>query len=151
MARIVQVVLQTDVEHVGIAGDLVRVKPGFARNFLVPRGLAAVATKGNLQLIEDLKRAAAHKTAVAKAAAGELKLKLEAASVKIARSVGDTGKMYGSVTSKDITEAFAALSLSFDRRNVSLSEPIRELGSNEVEVKLFGDVTAKLRVEVVKA
>lgn len=151
MASQIRVVLQQDVDNLGVGGEVVQVRPGFARNYLIPRGLAMPATKGNLARVEDLKRQAATRAAEALEAAKQLKGKLEAISVKLERAVGEEAKMYGSVTGKDIEEAYAAQGLVIDRRKVQLAEPIKGLGLSEVKVKLHHDVTATLRVEVVKA
>lgn len=151
MATQIHVVLQEDVENLGTGGSVVRVRPGFARNYLIPRGLALPATKGNLARVEELRRISARKADAELAAANELKGKLEALSVKIERAVGDDGRMYGSVTAKDIEEAYAAQKLAFDRKKLQLAEPIKALGLSDVTVKLHANVTATLRVEVIKA
>lgn len=151
MASQIRVVLQQDVDNLGVGGEIVQVRPGFARNYLIPRGLAMPATKGNLARVEDLKRQAANRAAEVLEAAKQLKVKLEAISVKLERAVGEEAKMYGSVTGKDIEEAYAAQGLVIDRRKVQLTDPIKGLGLSEVKVKLHHDVTATLRVEVVKA
>jgi large subunit ribosomal protein L9 len=150
MATQIHVVLQQDVQNLGKSGDLVRVRPGYARNFLIPRGLAAPATAGNLARIEELRQKARARAAKDLAQAQETAKKLEAVSVKIARAVGEENKMYGSVTSKDIEEAFAAIGVELDRKKIALEDPIKTLGLSEVPIKLHHDVTAKLRVEVVK-
>lgn len=150
MATPIRVLLRENVEQLGKPGDVVRVRPGFARNYLIPRGLATFATAGNLARIDELRRAAQARVEGEAKAALELKHKLEAASVRIERAVGDEGKMYGSVTAKDIAEAFASQGLAFDRKKLLLSEPIREVGLKEVALKLSRDVTATLKVEVVK-
>lgn len=150
MATPIKVVLQDEVEHLGASGDVVRVRPGYARNFLIPRGLAAPATAGNLARVEDLKAKAREKAAATKAEAVTLKGKLEAVSVKIARQVGAENKMFGSVSARDIEEAFENThGLRFDRRKVKLAEAIRTLGLSEVKVQLHSDVEATLRVEVI--
>jgi|SRR5690606_21343063 len=150
MATPIKVVLQDEVEHLGHSGDVVRVRPGYARNFLIPRGLAAPATAGNLARVEELKAKAREKAAANKAEAVALKGKLEAVSIKIARQVGAENKMYGSVTTRDIEEAFEnAHGLKFDRRKVKLADPIRTLGLSEVKVQLHPEVEATLRVEVI--
>jgi len=151
MANQVNVVLQQDVDHVGEGGEVVRVKPGFARNFLIPRGLAMAATSGNLARVEDLKRMAAARMAELLDEAKQLKAKLEATSVKLERSVGEESKMYGSVTAKDIEEAYSAQGLKIDRRKITLVDPIKTLGLSDVKVRLHTEVEASLRVEVVKA
>jgi large subunit ribosomal protein L9 len=150
MATPIKVVLQDEVEHLGHSGDVVRVRPGYARNFLIPRGLAAHATAGNLARVEDLKAKAREKAAANKAEAVALKGKLEGVSIKIARQVGAENKMYGSVTSRDIEEAFENThGLKFDRRKVKLADAIRTLGLSEVKVQIHPEVEATLRVEVI--
>jgi large subunit ribosomal protein L9 len=151
MATQIHVVLQEDVDNLGTGGSVVRVRPGFARNYLIPRGLALPATKGNLARVEELRRISARKADAELASANELKGKLEAISVKVERAVGDDGRMYGSVTAKDIEEAYAAHKLNFDRKKLQLAEPIKALGLSDVPVKLHAKVTATLRVEVIKA
>jgi large subunit ribosomal protein L9 len=151
MATQIRVVLQQDVDNLGAGGEIVTVRPGYARNYLIPRGLAMPATKGNLARVEDLKRQAAARAAEALEGAKQLKTKLEAISVKLERAVGEESKMYGSVTTKDIEAAYAAQGLVIDRRKILLDDPIKGLGLSEVKVKLHHDVTATLRVEVIKA
>jgi large subunit ribosomal protein L9 len=150
MATAIKVVLQQDVDNLGTSGEVVRVRPGYARNFLIPRGLAAPATERNLARVDELKKAAAERAAKVLEAAKATAQKLEAARVKLERAVGEENKMYGSVTTKDIEEAYAAIGIEIDRRKVLLPEPIKTLGLHEVGIKLHGDVTAQLRVEVVK-
>lgn len=151
MAHPIKVVLQEDVRHLGQSGDVVRVRPGYARNFLVPRGLAAPATAGNLSRVEGLKAKAREQVALRHKEALALKVELEKVSIKLTRQVGEENKMFGSVTSRDIEEEFErAHGLRFDRKKLQLPDPIRELGLTEVSLQLQGDVVAKLRVEVVK-
>jgi large subunit ribosomal protein L9 len=150
MATQIHVVLQQDVQSLGKSGDLVRVRPGYARNFLIPRGLAMPATAGNVARIEDLRQRARARATKELGQAQETAKKLEALSVKITRAVGEENKMYGSVTSKDVEEAFAAIGVELDRKKIVLTDPIKTLGLSEVLIKLHHDVTAKLRVEVVK-
>lgn len=151
MATQIQVVLQEDVENLGTGGSVVRVRPGFARNYLIPRGLALPATAGNLARQAELAKISARKAEAELAKANELKAKLEAVAVKIERAVGADGKMYGSVTAKDVEEAYAAQGMQFDRKKLQLAEPIKALGLSDVELKLHAQVSATLRVEVVKA
>ena len=150
MATQIHVVLQQDVQNLGKSGDLVRVRPGYARNFLIPRGLAMPATAGNVARIEDLRARARARAAKELVAAQETAKKLESVSVKIARAVGEENKMYGSVTAKDIEAAYAERGITIDRKQLTLADPIRALGLTEVPIKLHSDVTAVLRVEVVK-
>lgn len=150
MANPIQVVLQDDVEHLGASGDIVRVRPGYARNFLIPRRLAAPATAGNLARVEELKQKARDRATAARTEAEKLKKQLESVSIKVARQVGAENKMYGSVTSKDIEETYAHVhNIQFDRRKLKLGEAIRTLGLTEVPLQLHPEVTAMLRVEVV--
>jgi large subunit ribosomal protein L9 len=151
MANHIRVVLKEDVDHLGAGGDVVQVRPGYARNYLIPRGMAMPATSGNLARVEELKKAAAARAAQLLEEAKQLKVKLEATSVKLERSVGDEAKMYGSVTTRDIEDAYKALGLVIDRKKISLRDPIKGLGLTEVPVKLHAEVEATLRVEVVKA
>lgn len=151
MATNVKVLLQSDVDNLGVGGEVVRVRAGFARNFLLPRGLALPATAGNLSRVEELKKAAASRKKAERDTADELSKKLGSLAVTIARAVGDEGKMYGSVTAKDVAEACERAGVSLDRRRITLGEPIKQLGTFEVSAKLHHDVTATIKVTVVKA
>jgi large subunit ribosomal protein L9 len=150
MATQISVVLQKDVDNLGVGGDVVRVRPGYARNYLIPRGLALPATKGNLSRVEALKQAALARLSEVLEDARTLKGRLEKVSVKIERAVGEDNKMYGSVTTKDIEEAYQAVGIEIDRKKISLGEPIKTLGLSEVKIRLHREVEASLRVEVVK-
>ena len=150
MATATKVLLQTDVDNLGTGGEIVKVRPGFARNFLLPRGLAVPVTAKNLARVEELKKAAAERKQKELVLAQEVAKKLEGASVKIARSAGEEGKMFGSVTTKDISEAFAAIGVSVDRRQIQLAEPIKQIGTFDVPVKLASSLIATLKVEIVK-
>jgi len=150
MATPIKVVLSEDVENLGSSGDVVRVRPGYARNFLIPRGLAVPATASNLARVDELKRAAASRAQKELAGAEEQAKKIGGVSVKIARAVGDENKMYGSVTTRDIEEAFAKAGVEIDRKKLALAEPIKNLGLHEVALKLHPKVSVQLKVEVVK-
>jgi large subunit ribosomal protein L9 len=145
----IQVVLQQDVDKVGKSGDLVRVRPGFARNYLLPRQLAVLATTAAVRRIDHEKVVALAKAERAKKDAREVALKLSALSIRIAQKVGDEGRLFGSVTTKDIEAAVKAQGLVVDRKRIQLAEPIKNTGSYEIVVKLVSDVTATLKVEVV--
>jgi large subunit ribosomal protein L9 len=142
--------LETDVENLGSGGEVVRVRSGFARNFLLPRGLAVIATPGSLKRVDELKRAAAVRKKAEIEQAEQLSKKISAVKVTIERAVGEEGKMYGSVTTRDIEDAYARAGVTVDKRRIELAEPIKELGSFEVTLKLAGTVTATLKVDVVK-
>ena len=146
----IQVILQQDLKNLGKSGELVRVRPGYARNFLYPRQLALPATTGNLARVEEFKRLANARNEAARKTARATADQLGNVSVKITRAVGEENKMYGSVTAKDIEAAYAERGISIDRKQMDLKEPIRTLGLTEVPIKLHPDVTAVLRVEVVK-
>jgi large subunit ribosomal protein L9 len=150
MANQIKVLLKNDVVNLGTGGEVVRVRPGFARNFLLPRGLAVPATAGNLARVEDLKRQVASQAKLELEQANASAAQVSGVSVTIARAVGDEGKMYGSVTTKDIEDAFAAQNVKIDRKKIVLADAIKSLGSHEVPIKLHGNVTATLKVTVVK-
>jgi large subunit ribosomal protein L9 len=150
MATQIKVLLKNDVPSLGAGGEVVRVRPGFARNFLLPRGLAVPATAGNLARVEDLKRHVASQAKQELEQANTAAAQISGASATIARAVGEEGKMYGSVTTKDIEDAFAAAGVKLDRKKIVLAEPIKTLGTFEVPIKLHASVTATLKVNVVK-
>lgn len=150
MATTLQVVLQQNVDKVGDSGELVKVRPGFARNFLIPRGLAVPATTAAVNRIN-------HEKAVALAKADKTKKELQGVAEKInglkltiARSVGEDDRLFGSVTSKEIESAAKAAGVTIDRKKMQLAEPLKALGSFEIPVRLMADVTATLKVDVVK-
>jgi large subunit ribosomal protein L9 len=150
MASPIKVVLQENVDNLGESGDVVRVRPGYARNYLIPRGLAAPATTASLARVDELKKLAKAKSEKELAAAEELGKRVSGASVKLARAVGEENKMYGSVTSRDIEEAYASQGIELDRKRILLSEPLKTLGLHEVRVRLHPQVTVMAKVEVVK-
>jgi large subunit ribosomal protein L9 len=150
MAATIQLVLQNDVENVGKSGDLVKVRPGYARNYLLPRSLAVPATSAQVNRITHEKAVALAKSEKLKKESTELATKLSALTIKLAQAVGDDGKLFGSVTTKDIEAAVKALGFVVDRKKMHLAEPIKALGSYEVPLKLVSDVVATLKVEVVK-
>jgi large subunit ribosomal protein L9 len=145
----IQVVLQQDVAKLGKSGELVRVRPGFARNFLLPRELAVPATSGAIKRIEHDKAVAVARAEKSKKEARDLAAKIGAVTVTIAQKVGDDGRLFGSVTAKDVAAAFAAKGIEIDRRKIELPEAIKAAGSYELKVTLVSDVVASLKVEVV--
>jgi large subunit ribosomal protein L9 len=150
MATQIKVLLKNDVANLGTGGEVVRVRPGFARNFLLPRGLAVPATAGNLARVEDLKRQVATQAKAELEAANAAAAQISGASVTITRAVGDEGKMYGSVTAKDIEDAFGAAGVKIDRKKIVLPDAIKSLGAFEVPIKLHASVTGTLKVNVAK-
>ncbi len=147
----VHVVLQETVRNVGASGEIVRVRPGFARNYLLPRQLAVMATESNVAQVEHHKRMAQVKAAKEKATAGDVAQKLQGLVLKIARSSSEEDRLFGSVTSKDIAAALASHAIEVDRRKIELSAPIRHLGLFDVSARLGHEVHASFKVEVVKA
>lgn len=146
-----QVILLERIEKLGQMGDLVTVKNGFARNYLVPQGKAMRATKNNLVQFEQSKvelEATNLKRRDEAAAAAE---KIDGRSVVVIRQAGETGHLYGSVNSRDIAESFAADGVTFDRRQVRLDEPIKTLGFHEVRVALHPEVDVRVKVNVARS
>jgi len=144
-----KVILQKPVEKLGDPGDIVEVAAGYARNYLVPHGLAVRAEKGALKHAENLKRAHVSRQSKEKVEFEALAAKLIASKVLIAARAGEEGKLFGSVTAADIAEAIAAQTdIRVDRKDVHLEEPIRSLGTHEVRVHLFPEVEPVLTMEV---
>lgn len=144
-----EVILKQDIKGTGKAGDIVKVNDGFARNKLIPSGVAVEATTANKRAIEREKANLAEKIAADKAAANELKGKLEAAAVELKTKVGEGGKLFGSVTSMDIAEAIKnQLGLDIDKKKIVLAKPIKEIGKTDVEVKLYEGIAATVAVEI---
>ncbi len=145
-----QVILRDDMDNLGKSGEVVNVKPGYARNYLLPRGFAIKATASDVKRVEHEKRVIAARTSkLAKEAQAEAD-GLSKVSVSIARAVGEEEKLYGSVTSRDIAEALGEQGVKVDSKKIHLEEPIKTLGLTEVQVKLGRGVNAKIKVWVVK-
>ena len=145
------VILTQDVPALGAQGAVVAVKAGYARNYLLPRGLAKPATVANTRLIEQLKRQAAAKAAAALAQARASAERLATVSCTITATVGEQEKLHGSVTPADIAEALKGQGVVVDKRQVALEAPITKLGVYRVPVKLHPEVTATVKVWIVKA
>ncbi|HSO32901.1 MAG TPA: 50S ribosomal protein L9 [Labilithrix sp.] len=150
MATTLQVVLQTNVDKVGESGELVKVRPGFARNFLIPRGLAVPATTAAVNRIAHEKSVAIAKAEKTKKEFQAVAEKINALKLTLTRSVGEDNKLFGSVTSKEIENAAKAAGITIDRKKMQLAEPLKALGSYEIPVRLMADVVATLKVEVAK-
>lgn len=151
MAR-VKIVLRQSVADLGAIGDIVTVSGGFARNYLIPRGLAVPATKGNVKQAETWKQSRSAREAKELAEANATKSRLEAQPLLVQAQAGPDGRLFGSITTAQIAEAFsAALGLEVERHTIELAEPIRHLGLHEVRVPLHPDVTAVVTVEATEA
>ncbi|KUL45874.1 50S ribosomal protein L9 [Streptomyces sp. NRRL F-4489] len=147
-----KIILTHEVSGLGTAGDVVDVKDGYARNYLVPRGFAIRWTKGGEKDVEQIRRGRKIREIATIEQANEVKAKLEGVNVKLAVRAGDAGRLFGSVTQADIASAIkAAGGPDVDKRRVEVGSPIKTLGSHQVSVRLHAEVVAKLGVEVVAA
>ena len=144
-----KIILREDVADLGSMGDLVDVKPGYARNYLLPRGMAVPATTKNLRRLEHEKRVIQQQVAKAQSEAETLSGRIESLSITIAKQVGEDDKIFGSVTSKEIEENLREEGIRVDRKSILLEEPIRALGVYPITIKLHRNVTAKLKIWVV--
>jgi large subunit ribosomal protein L9 len=144
-----EVILKEDVANLGHRGDVVKVADGYGRNFLLPRKLALQATLANKAVIEQMKAAAARRSATEKAQAEALVTKLEPVVLTFTRKSGESGQLFGSVTPADIASELESKGFEVDRRKIQLNEPIKSLGNFNVAVKLHREVTAHLKVQVV--
>jgi large subunit ribosomal protein L9 len=146
--RHVKLILREDVPSLGDAGELVNVKPGYARNYLIPQGKATFATEANLKELEHHRRVVEAKLAKELASLDAVRKHVEGLSLQVRARAGEEGKLFGSVTALQIAELLAENGVAVDRRRVLLSEPIKELGEHTVPVKLHRDLVAQLRVTV---
>ena len=145
-----QIILQEDIEKLGNRGDVVTVKPGYARNFLLPNKLAVEATPGNMKALERIRGALAKKTATELDAAKQQAELLNGVALKFARKTGENDQMFGSVTAGDIADGLKAQGFGIDKRQVKLADPIKALGEYTVTIKVFRDVTAEVKVHAEK-
>ena len=144
-----EVILREDVKYLGKAGELVKVKPGYARNYLLPKGLAFEATEGNRKRILAESKARMARAAEEKVAAEGLAAQLAGVSVTLTRKAGEGDRLFGSITAQDLAEALAAQGHTVDRRRIELEHPIKSLGEHSVPIRLHHEVTASVRVTVV--
>ena len=145
-----KIILRSDMEKLGKMGDVAQVKRGYARNFLIPRGMAYAATKSNLARLTEERRIMGQRALKEKRVAGDIAAKLEGLRVTATALVGEEDRMFGSVTTQDIAELLREKGMDVDRRKIYLEEPIRSLGDFEVAIRLHTDVTATIIVEVIK-
>lgn len=145
-----KVILRADVDNLGGLGEIVNVKPGYGRNYLLPQGLASLATPANLKVFEQERRKLQARNDAIRAAAADLAAKIEAAKVVIEVRVGDGDKLYGSVTSSQIADVLIEQGVEIDRRKIQMDDVIRTLGDYVLDVKLHPEVVAQLTVSVVK-
>lgn len=145
-----EVILQEDIVSLGKAGDIVKVRDGYARNFLFPRKKAVEADPKNLNQLEHHKKAIAARQLKVKKGAEELSKKISALSITISREAGEEDKLFGSVTTKDIADALRNEGVVIDRHNIQIEQPIKQLGIFDVVVKLHSEVAGTVKVWVVK-
>lgn len=144
-----KVILLDDLRHSGKRGQVVEVKAGFARNYLLPQGLALPATEGNLKVVQQQRKKIDARVAQEREAALRVAGELTGVKVTIAKRVGETQTLYGSVTAGDIAEALAAKGIEVDRRRIDLEGGIKTLGDHPVRIELHADVVAEVTVAVV--
>jgi len=145
-----EVILREDIEKLGSRGDVVKVAPGYARNFLLPKRMAVAATESNKKIVEQERQAHLRKEAKAVGEAQQLAQIMTGTTVRIAQKAGENDQLFGSVTAQNIADALAAQNYNIDRRRIQLDEPIRQLGEYKVPVKLHKDVTVEVTVVVAK-
>jgi len=146
-----EVILREDVKSLGKAGALVRVKPGYARNYLLPRGLAYEATEGNKKRLEAESKSRVTRAAHDRSEAQGMADKLSAVSITISAKAGEGDRLFGSITTQDIADELAKAGHPVDRRKIELEHPIKQLGEHAVPVRLHSDVHATVRVTIVSA
>ena len=145
-----QIILQEDIDKLGHRGDIVTVKPGYARNFLLPRKLAIEASAGNKKVIDQMRAAAVRRSAKEKTQAEALSKQFDGLSVSFQRRSGENDQLFGSVTSGDIADALAKKGFELDRRKIQIHEPLKTVGEFTVPIKLHKDVTTHLKVVIEK-
>ena len=147
----VQLILREDVHRLGEAGDLVSVKPGYARNYLVPQGKAILATAGRVKELDHQKRVISERLAKEVADLEAVKQRMASVVLEFSAQAGDEGKLFGSITAQQIGEQLAEKGFEIDRRKIELDEPIKALGEHEVPVKLRSEMVAQVKVVVTAA
>lgn len=147
----VKLILREDVSNLGDAGELVTVRPGYARNFLLPYGKAILATEASIKELEHHKKVVADRLARERKAQLAERDRIQNLSLEISVQAGEEGKLFGSVTAAQIAELLEAKGVVVDRRKIALEEPIKEVGEHSVPIKLWKDVTANVKVKVTAA
>jgi large subunit ribosomal protein L9 len=145
-----EVILREDVEKLGTRGQMVKVAPGYARNFLLPKKLAVAATDSNRKIVEQERQGALRREAKEEADASELAKMMSTVTLVFVQKAGENDQLFGSVTAKDISEALENQKYSIDRRKIQLDDPIKTLGDHKVTIRLHRDVTTEINVKVTK-
>ena len=146
----IELILREDVDTLGTRGQLVKVSPGYARNFLLPKRLAVAASEANKKIVEQERQAHLKRDAKEQAGAADLAKMLDAVTVTISQKAGENDQLFGSVTSKDIADGLETQGYNIDRRKIQLDNPIKTLGEHKVTVRLHREVTAEITVSVLK-
>lgn len=146
-----KLILKENLENLGNIGDIVKVAPGYARNYLLPRGLAIEATTKNAKALEHAKRQLEYKKNKVLEVAKQFAARIEGIALVLPHQAGEEGKLFGSVTNMELAEQLKAQGIEVDRKKIALAEPIKQLGEYTVAVKVHPEVTANLKVNVTKA
>jgi large subunit ribosomal protein L9 len=144
-----KVILLSDLHHVGHRGDVIAAKPGYARNYLIPEGLAVQATHGNLKWFEAQRKKIDQRSAHERQSATEVAMRLDGTEISVRKRAGESQTLYGSVTATEIASALAEKGFEVDRRRIDLEGGIKTLGEHEVRIRLHSDVVAAVKVTVV--
>jgi len=145
-----EIILREDIDNLGVRGDVVKVAPGYARNFLLPRKLAVAATDSNRKIVEQERQSHLRKEARLEGEAADLAKLLSTVTVTISRKAGENDQLFGSVTAADIADGLTAQKYNIERRKIQLEEPIRTLGEHKVTIRLHREVTAEITVNVTR-
>lgn len=146
-----KIILKKDVPNLGLAGEIVNAKDGYARNYLIPKGLAEEATPSGIAKAKEYQKAMAKRAQLEEEEARKLASDIGGLKMQIAMKAGEKGKLFGSVTGGDIAEFLAGKNITIDKKKIVMEESIKSLGSHEVHIKLHQEVVAKLEVEVLEA
>lgn len=145
-----EIILKQDISSLGYAGDIVKVKNGYGLNFLIPKGMAVIATPSNRKIIEENNRQAAHKFEKIKAEAEQKVIQLKSTYIQLPVKVGTTGKIFGSITSLQVSRALKELGFDVDRKDITFTDEIKEIGKYNIIVKLHKEISAELTINVVR-
>ncbi|MGB9715603.1 MAG: 50S ribosomal protein L9 [Thermodesulfovibrionales bacterium] len=145
-----KVILKEDIKHLGRMGDIVNVAVGYARNYLIPKGLAVEANEKNIKSLEHEKRIIEEKAKKIRKTAQDIASRISSLTIFIKSKAGEEGKLFGSITSMDIADALKKEGIEIDKKKILLEEPLKRLGSYTVNVKLHADVSAPLNVQIVE-
>ena len=146
-----KLILKENIEHLGLIGDIVKVAPGYARNYLLPKGLAVEATEKNAKALDHIKRQMAYKKDKALESAKNLAAKLTETPIELLHKAGEEGKLFGSVTNMEIAAFLKGKGFDIDRKTILLAEPIKHVGEFDVAIKVHPEVSANLKVTVTAA